>query len=93
MGFAAVRLPPHLPASVLLLPLSLPPCSFVSCFFLETVDCPSLFYVHSFLLFFHSSVQCLPAIVILIEFTGWEWDDANVVHLLPALLEGRGVFP
>ncbi|KAE9390157.1 hypothetical protein BT96DRAFT_1002538 [Gymnopus androsaceus JB14] len=24
---------------------------------------------------------------------GWEWDDANVVHLLPALVEGKGVFP
>ncbi|KAE9402111.1 hypothetical protein BT96DRAFT_937413 [Gymnopus androsaceus JB14] len=24
---------------------------------------------------------------------GWEWNDANVVHLLPALVEGKGVFP
>ncbi|KAJ3827302.1 Le.MFB1 [Lentinula raphanica] len=24
---------------------------------------------------------------------GWEWDDANVVHLLPALLEDQGIFP
>ncbi|KAE9388410.1 hypothetical protein BT96DRAFT_436225 [Gymnopus androsaceus JB14] len=24
---------------------------------------------------------------------GWEWDDANVVHLLPAFVEGKGVFP
>ncbi|KAE9390810.1 hypothetical protein BT96DRAFT_1063200 [Gymnopus androsaceus JB14] len=24
---------------------------------------------------------------------GWEWDDANVVHLLPALVKGKGVFP
>ncbi|KAJ4466769.1 Le.MFB1 [Lentinula aciculospora] len=24
---------------------------------------------------------------------GWEWDDANVVHLLPALLQDKGLFP
>ncbi|KAJ3803215.1 Le.MFB1 [Lentinula aff. detonsa] len=24
---------------------------------------------------------------------GWEWDDANVVHLLPALLQDKGIFP
>ncbi|KAJ3846474.1 Le.MFB1 [Lentinula lateritia] len=24
---------------------------------------------------------------------GWEWDDANVVHLLPALLQDKDIFP
>jgi SET domain-containing protein len=24
---------------------------------------------------------------------GWEWDDGNAVHLLPALLEALGTFP